>query len=161
MEGPLLNHVPAGMGLELILPRDRGRKPYWLHARFSTPAYPKPEWVDELADAAGKLFIADMNRQGWQFEDKHGLWWTGPLQPTPVTGAPTRAQREYFRAKDALSRVQQGDKMRARELDYVASVPLLNESETWEYDLKGVFIHDTILVETPDPHEELAMLRNR
>lgn len=157
MNAAFVNHSPPGLGLSLLIPRDLGRRAYWLHARFTVPAHPKTVWLDEAADEAGKLFIADMAKQGFTYIDKHGMGYRGPIPKTPITGAPSRLERERFVAKDALARVQQGDPMRTRELGYTATVPHIDESELWEYDLRAAFHHVTILTETPDPHEEFFL----
>lgn len=149
------------MALTVIIPREAKRKPYWFHCRFSVPAYPKQEWLDKAADEAGHLFIADMNKQGFQYEDRYGIVIRRmPGAATPITGGPSINERERFDARRDMQRVLSGDPMRAREdLSYVASVPVLAEAEFWEYDLAGVFVHDELMVETPDPHEELEVLR--
>lgn len=158
MTSTFVNHTPAGLGLTLRLPKELGRKAYWLHARFTVPAYPKQTWLDEAADEAGKLFIADMARQGWTYIDKYGIGIAyEPVAKTPVTGAPSRLERERFVARDALDRVRGGDRMRAKEMNYTANVPILGQSELWEYDLRAAFYHATILTETPDPHEEFYL----
>lgn len=148
------------MSITVIIRPEMKLKPYWFHCRFSLPAYPKQEWLDKAADECGRQFIADMNRQGFTYQDRFGIVIRQmPSPAVPITGAPSILERERFNARRDLDRILSGDRMRALpDPGYVASVPLLSEAEFWEYDLAAVFVHEELLVETPAAHEELEML---
>jgi hypothetical protein len=154
------NRAPAGLGLHLRVHKALPNKAYWLHARIVVPAYPKQAWLDEAADKQGALFIADMNRMGWAYIDR-GIWIANePISRTPITGAPSIEERERFVAKDAIDKARQGDRLRLKHdtSRYVTSVFDTSEVEEWEYDIKAAFWRETILVETPDEHEEREVL---
>lgn len=154
------NRAPAGLGLHFKVHKALPNKAYWLHARIVVPAYPKQVWLDEAADKQGALFIADMTRQGWTYIDK-GIWISNdPVARVVAAGAPSIEERERFVAKDAISRVMAGDRMRLQHdtSRYVSIVPAVEETEEWEYDIKAAFWRETVLTEVPDAHEEREVL---
>ena len=52
-----------------------------------------------------------------------------------------------------LPMILQGAKFRDEGGSMAINVPILSESENWEYELSGVFVHKTMLVEQPDKGE--------
>ena len=145
----------------LLLRSDLGKKPYRLRCRFSVDAFPRASWLEKAKHAAAEAFVQDMAKQGFEYLDQHGVTMTGPFSATPITGLPSRRERGRFNARQALPAVLAGNPLRPPERSYAVSVPLLDESEKWEYELAAVFIHKTLFVETPDKHEEEEMLRKR
>ena len=53
-----------------------------------------------------------------------------------------------------LPQVMQGAKFRAEDVGGVMLVPDISATEFWDYDISAVFLHETILTEVPDRHEE-------
>ncbi len=148
--------------LNLIRP-DLGRRAYRLKCRFVIEAYPTAGRLATVKVEAAERFVEDMAKQGYEYMDKHGV--TEPRligAVTPITGAPTRAQRERFDAAAALPNVMAGDRLRLQhEMDYAVTIPLLNQVDAWQYEITAVFVHKTLLVETPDDHEERKVLLSR
>ena len=143
--------------VELLLRPDLGKKAYRLKCRFTIEANHKPEYLEKVKYKVAEEFINDIKKQGWEYDpnrlppSERGFKLTGPYPATPMTGLPTKAEQFRFNAKRDMPRIAAGDKMRLPELNYAQSVPLLGETDKWEYELSAVFIHATILVETQRP----------
>ena len=147
---------------ELLLRPDLGKRAYKLHCRFRMDAYPSESWLDKAKYAAAEQFVKDMAKQGWQYVEKHGFKMTGPyVSVSPVT-LPRRSQQKQWHipSRDMLAALQAGYRFRANGGNYVQEVPSLTATEKWEFDLAGVFVHKTILIEVPDIHEEREVLKH-
>ena len=154
MTVPLLASRNGHGGLPTLLLRpDLGRKAYRLKCRFIVEAFPKEEWVNQAKFVAAQLFINSMAKQGWEHLEKYGFAMRGPFPETPITPLPKRPPD--VSNLEALKMAEAGYHGRLEdESSLVASVLPLSQSENWEYELAGVFVHKTILVEYPDLHEE-------
>mgnify|MGYP001616947722 FL=1 len=108
---------------------------------------------------AAEQFVKDMAKRGWEYVDEHGFRMTGPYPSIEVMSLPKPPAR--LRNKEALARVIQGDRLRDPGGVITMSVPLLTATEYWEYELAGVFVHKTLVMDLPYPHEEKEMLRKR
>ena len=100
-----------------------------------------------------ELFVRDMAKQGWVYDNRWGFRMTGPY-PTiePVTiHVPRRLS-----AREMLPYVAQGVRFLDQGGTVAGLMPRLGTSESWEYELAGVFVRDTVLVELPDLHEEMV-----
>lgn len=105
-------------------------------------------WIDQMA------------LQGWEYLDKHGLEMVGgPYTVIEPTFIPRPAKR--MTNKEMLHRVSQGDPCRDVGQSYAETVLSLAEVEFWEYEVAAVFVHKTILVETPSVEEERKVLALR
>ena len=145
----------------LLLRPDLGKKAYRLRCRFSTPAYPKAAWLEEAKYTAAEQFVKDLAKQGFQYLDRHGFQMTGPFPKLNISSTLPRHSWQYS-AREALARMQAGLPVGDRHgRSHVSAVSPLDASEEWDYELAGVFIHNTILTEMPDAHEESEELRNR
>ena len=145
-------------GLELLLRPDLGKKAYRLKCRFVIGAYPSEGTVEKAKYHAADLFIADMAKQGWQYVSRHGFTMKGPFPATQMIMLPKRSEQERWHtpSRELLSAAQAGYRARTgADGGYVRPVPLLSDTDAWEFELAGVFTHDTILTEVPDPHEEI------
>ena len=139
---------------------DLGKRPYMLHCRFQIEAYPTPGMLDRAKYAAAEQFIADMKVKGWDYIGESSrlpaevrgfkMTFKGAHIETMTLHRPKRAPS----SREMLPHVMQGAKFRADERPTVMTVPEINATEFWDYDLRGVFLHDTILAEVPDLHEE-------
>lgn len=56
-------------------------------------------------------------------------------------------------SKQMLPGVMQGAKYRAEDEPVAMTVPLLEETDAWEHIFSGLFVHDTLMADLPDPHE--------
>lgn len=57
-------------------------------------------------------------------------------------------------AKQMIRDVAQGAKFRDQGGTIAMAVPLLEETEAWEYIFSAEFIHDTLVFDIPEVHEE-------
>ena len=152
---------------ELLIRPDLGKRAYRLKCRFAMPAYPLPTWVENEKYKTAERFVSDMAKQGWEYDpgrlapSERGFKLTGPYPKTPILVLPSSVERQRIDAHRDLAKVRAGDRMRDKGSDYVSTVPMIEESEYWEYEISAVFIRNTILVETPDSHEELEVIKNR
>ena len=152
---------------EVLIKPDLGKKAYRLKCRFTLPAYPMPDWIEKAKWKAAEMFVADMAKQGWEYDPNRlslnvrGFRITGPYSKTPIMVLPTSIERQRLVAHRDLFRVRAGDRMRDKGSDYAKVLPMIEESDQWEYEISAVFIRNVILVETPDTHEELETIKNR
>lgn len=136
----------------LLLRPDLGKKAYRLRCRFRVGAYPGARFLEKAKYAAGEQFIRDMQVRGWEYVDRYGFRMTGPYAPVePTTIHVIRPPS----SRNMLTAVAQGARFLPTDQGSQAqAMPVLHESENWEFELAGVFVHKTILTERPDPHEE-------
>ena len=138
--------------MEVITRPDLGKKPYRLRCRFRIGALPGERWLEKAKYAAAQQFVDDMAGRGFEYVDHFGFRMTGPYPAlVPVT---VRVPRRLT-AREMLPGVMAVNPYRAGIETLACAVPLLDESEYWEYGLAGVFLHVAILTDTPDPHEEM------
>lgn len=143
--------------LELLLRPDLGKKAYRLKCRFLIGAYPSERTLEKAKFHAADLFIQDLAKQGWENVSKHGFKMSGPFAAVQVINLPKRSQQERWHtpSKDMIAAVSAGYKPPPPPPEsYVQTVPDVAESEDWEFELAGVFVHSTIMTELPDLHEE-------
>ena len=144
-------------GLELLLRPDLGKKAYRLKCRFVIGAYPSERTLEKAKYHAADLFVTDMAKQGWQYVSRHGFTLKGPFPATETVILPKRSAQERWHvpSRELLPAIQAGYRARTGvDGGYARAVPLLSETDAWEFELAGVFTHDTIMTEVPDPHEE-------
>ncbi len=135
---------------ELIMPRDLGKKAYRLKCRFKIGAYHSERMLEIGKFQAAEMFVRDMAKQGYEYLDKHGFRLNGPFAAVETVNLPKRHQQERWNtpSKGLFSAVQAGRFERmASDGGYVKSVPLISETDGWEYELSGVFVHEAIVVE--------------
>ena len=132
----------------LLIRPDHGYKAYRLHARFSVDARPSPAYLAKAKMVAAEKWIADMEKQGWDYLDKHGIELRGPVPAMPAPkGLPSIAQMERIKAKDAALAVAGGARLLAKPDSWVADIPTLANSEKWDFDLAAVFVRKTLVME--------------
>lgn len=129
----------------LLFRPDHGYKPYRLRCRFAMDAFPNRGQLETAKHTAAEQFIKDMEKQGWEYLDQHGIQMSGPYSESVITGVPS--MREQLKAKDAVYAVAQGARLLPQKRDLVASVPPLALSERWEFELAAVFLRKTIVME--------------
>lgn len=129
-----------------------------MKCRFIVGAFPSERGLREAKYEAAGRFVRDMAKRGWGYLDKHGFKMTGPYPETPIMTLPKRSQQERFHtpSREMLAGVQAGHRFNhmSRDSGYARDVPLIAETDSWEFELAGVFVHETILTEVPDEHEE-------
>lgn len=138
---------------QLLLKPDLGYKAYRLRCKFTIGADPRPEFLQKAKYAAAEQFREDMHKQGWEYVERYGFHMTGP-RPA-MSARPVAKRMRVPSAREMLPHVAQGARFLAPEAYGVQNVPLIGESEDWEYEIAGIFVHKTILVESPDLHEEM------
>ncbi len=148
---------------ELLLRPDLGKRAYRLRCRFAVGAYPSRGFLEKAKVACAEEFVIDMAKQGWEYLDKYGFRMTGPYPVVEVINLPSRSQQERWHQPSAeiMAAVVAGARIGriAQDGGYARPVPLVAESDRWEFELAGVFVHKTILMEYPDEHEEREALK--
>ena len=126
----------------LIFTPERERKAYRLKCAFRTDSGVRGRHLERLTLEAGKRFIADMRKQGWEFRDEYNLTLKGPFVWEDEGDLPTKAQQK--RGHDAF--VQRSQVVEKSPGIYELSLP--NGSEKWE--LYGVFVREEIPLGTKE-----------
>lgn len=147
----------------LLVRPDIGHRAYRLRCRFRVGAYPTQDWLDKAKYTAAEQFVADLAKQGWTYLDKHGFKMSGPFVPVEIVNLPTRHQQAqwHMKSSEMLNKLGTGQQFRAASASYASIVPPVAECEYWEFELAGVFVHQTLLTERPDAHEEKKGLATR
>lgn len=151
--------------LTLILRPDLGKKAYRLKCRFTIEAFPTKRSLELGKFKAAGLFVTDLAKQGWENVEKFGFKLNGPFSPVEIMTIPKRSEQPRWNAssKEMYGAIQSGNiqnyqrqqyERMAADGGYARPVPHITEVDSWEFELVGVFVHKTILMETPDPHEE-------
>ena len=138
---------------QLLLRPDLGKRAYRLRCQFHIGQRPRRDFLERAKYAAAEKFIADMHRQGWEYVERYGFRMIGPFPTLRPIAIPKRVRVPS--AREMLEGVKQGNPYRAAPSYGVQNVPLVAESEEWTYELAGVFVHKTILMDYPDQHEEI------
>ena len=149
------------MVVELILRPDLGKGAYRLRCRFTVDAPPRhlqrravwAQTLEKMKLECAQRFVNDMAKRGWEYMDKHGFQMTGPYHGVQVVDL-SKLRRQHFntRSPDFWHRNGLGPE------SAVTTLPSLQESDKWDYELSAVFIHKTLLAEIPDPIEEKETL---
>jgi len=150
--------------LTLLLRPDLGRRAYRLRCRFTVNAFPDKDMLEKAKFKAAEMFVRDMAKQGWAYLDKHGFKMTGPFVPMNIVSLPKRHQqaRWHTPSREMLAAVRDGYRGRdVPDQGYVTTVAPIQGADAWDFELAGVFVHKTILTESPDPHEEKEVLKQR
>jgi len=145
------------MGVEVLVRPDRGKKAYRLRCRFTVEAFPNPDFLERAKFRAAETFVEDMRKQGWEYLNSYGFKMTGPFPAIEVVNLPSRSlqPRWHQPSQEVLQRIMAGQVVRTNDTSYASDVPSLGACEKWEYELAGVFAHETILTEMPDKKEAL------
>ena len=145
------------MGIEVLVRPDRGKRAYRLRCRFTVEAFPNPEFLDRAKFRAAQAFVEDMRKQGWENLGSHGFKMTGPFPAIEVVNLPPRSlqPRWHQPSQEVLQRIMAGQKVRTNGKGFTSDVPALGTCEKWEYELAGVFAHNTILTEMTEAREAL------
>lgn len=138
---------------QLLLRPDLGKRAYRLRCRFRIGAKPRKDFLNKAKVKAAEKFVEDMRHQGWEYVDRFGFRMTGPFPAMDAIAIPRRVRVPSAREMEAG--VRQGNPYRAPAFYGVQSVPDINASDNWDYELAAVFVHKTILMEYPDLHEEI------
>jgi len=143
---------------EVIIRPERGKKAYRLRCRFRVEAHPSERWLEKAKYRAAEEFVRDMAKQGWEYLSKHGFKMTGPYPAIETVRLPKASQQPQWHipSRDMLEAIQAGYRLNPPpdEGGYAKTVPLIDETDKWEYELAGVFLREKILSEVPDKHEE-------
>ena len=148
------------MGVEFLHRPDRGKGAYRLKCRFVIDASPTSMWgraiwateLNRMKIEVAERFVEDMAKQGFEYLDKYGIQMFGPFPTTPEPIGLKRPRR--LTAAEMLPGVMAGNRFRANGESMATLVLPLAENETWEYELRAVFVHPTLVIEYPYPHEE-------
>lgn len=144
------------MGIELLFKPDFGKKAYRLKCRFLIEAYPTEDRLKQGALRAYDWFVRDMAKEGWECLTGEGVRMLGPFSPVQ----PMNLHRpRLLSSRQMLPAVAQGAKFRATEDFGAKTVIPLSECESWEYELRVVFVRNTIVFDVPYPHEEMVGAR--
>ena len=138
--------------MEVVVRPDLGKRPYRLHCHVTVEGGVRGS---ELHLAVGHClddFVRAMHQQG--FEHVSSEPWRSHGMPKPHIKPMTLRRPARLSSRDMMPAVMQGARFRAGPETIALVVPRLEESELWDYDVSGVFLHDTILTDVPDLHEE-------
>ena len=147
--------------MELLLRPDLGKKPYRFKARFVTGAFPSDHALEKAKYEAAELFVCDMAKQGCEHVPSYGFTMRGPFPATVAVILPKRSEQERWHTPSAQQLASQRFARAGVDGGYARPVPLLAESNSWEFELTAVFIRDALLTEVLDQHEEQEVLRKR
>ena len=128
----------------LIFTPERERKAYRLKCAFRTDSGVRGRHLELLTLEAGKRFIADMAKQGWEFRDEHGLTLKGPFVWEDMQDLPPVWKQQGD--DNPLHYVQRSTVVEKSPGIYELSLP--NGSEKWE--LYGVFVRPEIPLGTKE-----------
>jgi len=147
------------VGVELLVRPDLGKKPYRLKCRFLIGAFPSERILERAKYKAAEMFVADMAKQGWDYLDQYGFKMTGPFAAVQTVNLPKRSQQQrwHMPSREIIAAVERGHLSRWTVPDgpnWVKEVPRITETDDWEFELSGVFVHETIVAQYPDRHEE-------
>lgn len=137
--------------LTLLIRPDLGKMAYRLKCRFVIASGHGQRELEQAKYKAADWFIKDMHKEGWEYIERYGFRLRGPFPATPVPV--TIRRKAHLSAKNMIDQVRMGARFLADNIP-IFTVPLLEETDKWEYELAGVFMHKTILVEVPDIWEE-------
>ena len=137
--------------MQTIIRPSRDNKPYRLRCRFKIEPYPRMERLDREKVNVAERFVKDMHQQGWENDGRFGFKMTGPF---PTVSPVTVRMPRIPTAKEMLPYVLNGARFLDKGEDTAQLVVPLMESESWEYELSGVFIRQQMMSEVPDLHEE-------
>ena len=150
--------------VQLLVRPDLGRKAYRLKCRFTVNAFPDPELLAKEKFRVAEMFVTDMAKQGFDYLDKHGFRMSGPYPQIRTITLPKRHLQKQWHtpSRELLPGLSQGRiPHKVDDPGYVTTLGQMHETDAWDFELSGVFVHKTILVETADGHEERGILRNR
>ncbi len=135
---------------ELLLRREREKRPYRLKCRIATDPYPAPDELKRQIRIGLELFVSDMRKQGWEWLSYAKPKLTGPYVPvrTQVIHRP-----RTLSAAAMMPYVMRGIPLPAENGTSALAMPILEEEESWEYELSLTFIRPQIMTEIPDAHE--------
>ena len=138
----------------ILLRKDLGRRPYKMRCRFEIEADHTRGQLEKARKVALNKFIADIGKRGWEYVERIQPRITGPypnVQPGSSLPKPQRVS-----AKRMLPEIMQGNKFRGdTRVDGIQSPEPIDATEWVQYEIEAYFVHDTILVDTPDLHEEM------
>lgn len=137
--------------VQTLIQPSRDKKPYRLRCRFKIERFPRLERLDREKVNVAERFVRDMKAQGWVYDNRFGFRMTGPY---PVIEPVTIHIPRTPSARGMMPYVAQGARFLDQGGTVAMAMPLVAESESWEYELAGVFVRDAVLVERPDLHEE-------
>lgn len=139
------------MGIELIFPRDLGKRAYRLKCRFATEPRPTKERLKAAALVAMEMFVRDMRQQGFEHLTGEMPRMSGPFSPVkPVT----LRRPKVLSAREMLPAVARGARFLPGRETIAQDVAPLHKCESWEYGLELVFVSNVLRLEVPDRHEE-------
>ena len=141
------------MAVEVLLRPDLGKRAYRLKCRFITNPFPNERMLELAKYEAADLFVRDMAKQGWQYTG-NGFKMAGPFPKTELVLLPKRSEQEQWHMPSREMLATGHFPRKPLQSKYAAEVPLITETDSWEFELAAVFIRDTILTEVPDLHEE-------
>ena len=153
---------------EVLLRKDLGTKPYRLTCRFRVPAAPPrwhylwTKWKQDLERAkflAAERFVTDMKAHGFLYMEQFPVKMRGPfvaIDPMNLRKPPPR-----LTARQMVPGVLAGNRFRDQDSTQAVPMPLLDQTEEWEFELAMVFMHQTILVEYPTEAEQQEDFRKR
>lgn len=135
---------------QIIIKPGLERKPHYLAARFRIDPYPSRDLIEVEKVRLAERFVSDMHKQGWDYAGQ-GFKLTGPF---PYVEPMTIHIPKTLTARQMAPMVAQGAKYRDDGGSIAPMMPVLSESECWEFQISAIFSRADLLTETPDLHEE-------
>lgn len=131
---------------------DAGKRAYRLHCRFEVGAHPSERQLEKAMHYWMDRFVEDMAKRGYQYLSKYPIEAT--FKGAYVAPVALPKPKRLPSAREMQRDVMQGAKFRAEPVTGMQTVPHYLQAAIWQYDLSAVFLHDTILMDVPDLHEE-------
>jgi len=130
---------------------DAGRRAYRL--RFAVIGDPQLTVEGLRRGLSGAIDEVErqMRQQGFVFAGENTIQYESKRPYVePMTIRPLRRPT----AREMLPQVAQGARFRAPEETLAVPMPTFEASDAWEYIFSAIFVHDTIRIDIPKPHEE-------
>lgn len=137
--------------LDILLRPSLDKRGYRLRCRFKIEPYPTKARLDRERVTVAEQFVSDMHKQGWEHDARHAFKMTGPFPMVPLT---TIHPRSVPTAKEMVPYVKNGARFLDQGKSTATTIPPLDLSEWWEYEIAGVFVRTQIMTEYADRHEE-------
>lgn len=131
---------------------DLGKRAYRLKCAIRVPNNLHGDELKRSVLACLEDFVRDMHLQGFEWQGSYG--WRREGMPKPFIEAVTIRRPRRKSAKEMIRAVMQGARFLDNDPGPASTVPVLEVAEHWQYEVSGVFVHDAILTDIPDKHEE-------
>ena len=133
-------------------PPDLGKRAYRLRCQITVGNGVHGAELRQAVRGCLEHFVKGMHLEGFEWLSRYG--WRPEGMPVPHIEPREIRIPPRLTAKQMLPAVKQGARFLAKDETIAWAVPSLEESIRWDYIVSGVFVHDTLVIDVPYPHEE-------